>query len=77
MVGLEVGHLLGGSVITETVFGWPGIGKLAVDSIYSRDYPVVQAVVMISATVFVVINLLVDIGYCFIDPRIKLNSMKK
>ncbi len=71
ILGLQTGALLGGAVITETVFGWPGIGQLAVNAVHSRDYPVVQAVVLISALIFVVINLLVDMLYSVIDPRIK------
>lgn len=71
ILGLQTGALLGGAVITETVFGWPGIGQLAVNAVHNRDYPVVQAVVLISALIFVVINLLVDILYSVIDPRIK------
>jgi len=72
LLGLDLGALLAGSVITETIFAWPGIGRLAVDSIYARDFPVVQAVVCVVASVYVVINLLVDILYVFLDPRIRL-----
>jgi peptide/nickel transport system permease protein len=61
---------MGGVVVTETVFAWPGIGRLAVQSIYARDFPVVQAVVFFSATIFVVVNLFVDLLYAFLDPRI-------
>ncbi|MFN8475334.1 MAG: ABC transporter permease [Anaerolineae bacterium] len=71
VVGLQVGALLGGAVITETVFGWPGIGQLAVSSLYNRDYPVVQAVVLVSAVVFILINLFVDVLYSILDPRIR------
>ena len=71
IIGLQTGTLLGGAVITETVFAWPGIGSLAVDSINTLDYPVVQAVVVLSGAIFVVINLLLDILYMWIDPRIK------
>ena len=71
ILGLQTGALLGGAVITETVFGWPGIGQLAVNALKSRDYPVVQAVVLVSALVFVVINLLVDVLYSILDPRIR------
>ncbi|MFP4643318.1 MAG: ABC transporter permease [Spirochaetales bacterium] len=70
VMGLQFGILLGGAVLTETVFAWPGIGRLLVDSILRRDYPVVQATVMLMAFVFVVINLAVDIIYAFLDPRI-------
>ena len=71
VVGLQMGALLGGAVITETVFAWPGVGQLAVNALKTRDYPVVQGVVLISALVFVAINLLVDFLYAFIDPRIR------
>ncbi|HYB71195.1 MAG TPA: ABC transporter permease [Candidatus Bathyarchaeia archaeon] len=71
VLGLQIGTLLGGAVITESVFAWPGMGKLVVDAIYFRDFPVVQTVLIFSATVFVVINLLVDLLYTVIDPRIR------
>ncbi len=71
VLGLEVGGLLTGAVITETVFAWPGIGRLAVDSVSARDYPVVQAVVLFIAVVFVGINFLVDCSYALIDPRVR------
>src|SRR5438034_728308 len=66
----SVGILLGGAVITETIFAWPGVGRLAVDAIFSRDYPLVQAIVAVLATLFVVINLVVDLVYTYLDPRI-------
>jgi peptide/nickel transport system permease protein len=71
VVGLELGTLLGGAVITETVFAWPGVGRLAVTAIFQRDYPVVQAAVCVTALIFVVSNLLVDIVYGWLDPRIR------
>ena len=71
ILGLQIGVLLGGAVITESVFAWPGIGKLVVDSIFQRDFPVVQTVLILSATVFIVINLLVDLAYTVLDPRIR------
>ena len=70
IIGLEFGHLLGGTVIIETVFAWPGIGLLAVQSVSGRDYPVVQAVILIAATGFILINLAVDLLYLWLDPRI-------
>ena len=70
IVGLEIGVLLGGAVITETIFAWPGVGRLAVDAIFSRDYPLVQAIVAMLATLFVVINLVMDMVYTYLDPRI-------
>jgi peptide/nickel transport system permease protein len=71
IVGLELGTLLGGAVITETVFAWPGIGRLAVTAIFQRDYPVVQAAVCVTALVFVASNLVVDLVYGWLDPRIR------
>src|SRR5215468_10590340 len=72
IVGIELGTLLGGSVITETIFAWPGVGRLSVQAIYNRDYPVVQAAVFLLATTFVLVNLVVDIVYTYLDPRIRL-----
>ncbi len=74
VIGLELGGLLGGAVITETVFAWPGIGKLTSDAIAARDYQVTQGVVLLLAAVFVVLNLCVDIIYAFVDPRIRYGS---
>jgi len=71
IIGLQIGALLGGAVITESVFAWPGIGKLAVDSIFFRDFPVVQTVLIISAGTFILINLVVDLLYTILDPRIR------
>ncbi len=71
VIGLEVGALLGGAVITETIFSWPGLGTLAVTAINSRDYPMVQGVVLLATVTFVMINLLVDLLYGFLDPRIR------
>jgi ABC-type dipeptide/oligopeptide/nickel transport system permease component len=71
VVGLQMGYLLGGAVVTETVFAWPGIGRLIVQSIAARDFPVVQASVLLLALTFVMINLLTDLLYRILDPRIK------
>jgi len=71
VIGLQIGALLGGAVITESIFAWPGMGKLIVDAIFFRDFPVVQTVLILSATVFVVINLAVDLLYTVLDPRIR------
>lgn len=71
VIGLQLGSLLGGAVLTETVFSWPGIGGYTIDAILKSDFPVVQGAVMIMAIVFVLVNLLVDLLYAFIDPRIK------
>ncbi len=72
IIGIEFGTLLGGTVITETVFAWPGLGRLAVDAISARDYPVVQTIVLLVSAMFVSINLVVDVLYRFIDPRVEL-----
>ena len=74
LVGLDIGILLGGAVVTETVFAWPGIGRLAVDSISHRDFPVVMAVVFVIAIAFVTINFGVDIFYTWLDPRVKVHD---
>ena len=71
IIGLQFGTLLGGAVLTETVFAWPGIGRLLVDSIGFRDYPVIQGTVLVIAAGFVLTNLLVDILYAYLDPRIQ------
>ncbi len=71
LIGLQFGTLLGGAVVTETVFAWPGVGRLAVQSIFVRDYPVVQAGVLVLALAFVLVNLLVDLLYGLLDPRIR------
>jgi len=72
VVGLQTARLLGGSTIIETVFSWPGIGRLLIEGIYSRDYPIVQGSVLLIAVTYVFINLLVDIAYKWMDPRIEL-----
>ncbi len=74
VMGLQFGTLLGGAVLTETVFSWPGVGRLMVDSILARDYPVVQGAVLLLAVFFVMINLVVDVIYAFLDPRISYGS---
>jgi ABC-type dipeptide/oligopeptide/nickel transport system permease component len=72
MAGLELAELMSGAFITETIFAWPGIGRLAVDAVYKRDFPVVQGVVLVAAAGFVLVNLLVDMLYAAIDPRVKM-----
>jgi peptide/nickel transport system permease protein len=72
ITALQFGTLLGGAVVTETVFSWPGMGRLAVQSIYNRDYPVVQCAVFVSALVFIVVNFCVDVAYGLLDPRVRL-----
>ena len=73
VLGLEVGSLLSGAVITETVFARPGIGKLVVDSIQSKDFTVVQGTVLLIAVTYVLVNLIVDVSYAFLDPRIRVS----
>ena len=72
VAGMSFGHLLSGAVIVETLFAWPGVGKLVVDSIFDRDYPPVQGYVLFMGTVFVLINLVVDLLYVWLDPRVQL-----
>lgn len=71
MIGLQLGTLVGGVVVTETVFAWPGLGRLIVTAIENRDYPLVQAAVVFTAVVFVLTNLAVDVAYAYLDPRIR------
>jgi peptide/nickel transport system permease protein len=71
IVGLQVGALLSGAILTETIFSWPGIGRWVYESIQARDYPVVQAMTLIIALIFVVANLLVDLSYAWLDPRVR------
>ena len=72
VLGLQMGVLLGGNMIVETVFGWPGMGRIVVDAIFSRDYPLVQGAVMFYTLIFVIANLAVDIIYTYLNPRIAL-----
>jgi peptide/nickel transport system permease protein len=72
MIGLEFGFLLGGVVVIETVFSWPGIGRLVFNAINQRDIPVVQASVIVLSLIFIALNLIVDLIYVRIDPRVKL-----
>jgi peptide/nickel transport system permease protein len=74
IMGLQLGGLLGGAVITETIFAVPGVGRLAVESILTRDYPMVQGVVLFAAVAVVAVNLLVDVAYALLDPRIRLEE---
>lgn len=71
VIGLQVGVLLGGAVLTETIFSWPGMGRWIYDAIIARDYPIVQGAILVLATIFVLVNLLVDLSYAFLDPRIR------
>lgn len=72
VLGMRFAGMLGGAVIVETIFSWPGIGKLVVDAIFDRDYPMIQGFVIFMGTVFLLVNLIVDLGYGLIDPRIRL-----
>lgn len=71
VIGLQSGMLLGGAVLTETIFGWPGVGRYLYDAINSRDYPVIQSGILVVATIFVLINLIVDLLYAYLNPRIQ------
>jgi peptide/nickel transport system permease protein len=73
IIGLQLGLLLSGAVLTETVFAWPGVGSWLKDAIFNRDYPVLQSGILFLAVVFVVVNLLVDVSYAYINPRIRLS----
>ena len=77
IVGTDFGSYLGGSVLTESIFGWPGLGRLIVQSILRRDFPVIQGAVLFMAILFVLVNLIVDISYGFIDPRIRGEGAKE
>jgi dipeptide transport system permease protein len=70
-IGLQTGVLVGGAILTETIFSWPGIGKWMVDSIFRRDYPSVQGGLLLIAAMVMVVNLIVDVLYGFINPRIR------
>lgn len=74
MAGLNFGYLLDGSVVVETIFAWPGIGKLMVDSIYMRDYPMIQGSILFVAIIYIFVNLMVDILYTYLDPRIRYET---
>lgn len=72
IVALAVGTLMGGSVVVESIFNWPGVGKLAMDAISARDYPVIQGFVLVMAVIYVLINLFTDLFHHWLDPRIEL-----
>lgn len=76
VAGLSVGHLLGGSLIVEWVFAWPGMGELAVSAIHDRDYPLVQGFVLFAAAVYLLVNLLVDLSYARLDPRVRVEGRR-
>ena len=73
VVGLELGTLISGSIIVETVFVWPGIGNLLIEGLQGRDYPLIIALVLVYTTMFVLINLIVDLLYAAIDPRVSFD----
>jgi peptide/nickel transport system permease protein len=74
VLGLQFAQLLGGAVVTETIFAWPGLGRLVVEAIFNRDFPIVQGVVLVVSLVFVLVNVLVDVAYVIIDPRIRVEG---
>jgi peptide/nickel transport system permease protein len=74
LIGLDLGSYLNGAVLTETVFGWDGLGRYALDGILKRDYPVIMGVVLFGAVIFVTMNLLVDLSYHFLDPRVRVRA---
>ncbi len=75
LLGLQLGALLGGAVITETVFSWPGLGKLTIDSIMSRDYPITQTCILLISVFYVLVNIMTDIVYARIDPRVRIGGV--
>lgn len=72
VIGIQVGDIIQGALVTETIFSWPGVGKLVVDSIYGRDYTIIQGIVLLAAFTYLAVNLLVDLAYAWLDPRIRL-----
>ena len=74
ILGMQFGALLAGAVITETIFSWQGIGQLMIDSIQKRDYPVVQGCVLLVSFIYVLVNLITDLTYTVLDPRLKLDT---
>ncbi len=74
VVGIDLGYLLGGTIVTEVVFNYPGVGQLAIDAVNARDYPVIQAITILTAMVFVFVNLGIDLLYMVLDPRIRIEA---
>lgn len=74
-IGMHVGELFGGAVVAESIFSWPGVGRYAVSAIYNRDYPVIQCFILVMTTIFVLMNLAVDLLYAWIDPRIRIDGV--
>ena len=77
LLTLSIGSLLGGTAIVESIFMWDGVGKMAVDAINMRDYPIIQAYVMWMAIIYVLVNLITDLSYRFLDPRIRLGGLEQ
>jgi peptide/nickel transport system permease protein len=77
VIALDFGILISGAVVTETIFSIPGFGRLSYDAIYRRDYPMIQGIVLVTATVYVVVNLLADIVYSLLDPRIRIAGTRE
>jgi peptide/nickel transport system permease protein len=77
VLGINVGHLLGGAAIVEAIFGWPGVGKYAIDAIFLRDHPVIQGFVLYMAIIFLLVNLMVDLAYRWLDPRLHFDGQAK
>ena len=76
LFGMSIGNMMGGTTIVESIFSWPGVGKLAVDAINYRDYPVIQGYVVWMALIFLVINFVVDASYQLLDPRVRKGGNK-
>ncbi|MGE0749699.1 MAG: ABC transporter permease [Variibacter sp.] len=74
LLGLQLAQLLGGAVVTESIFAWPGVGSLVVEAVFNRDFPVVQGVTLVISAIFVIVNMLVDISYVALDPRVRLET---
>ena len=74
VIGGEVGGLLGGAVVTESIFSWPGVGRLMMNSISKRDYPMIQGITLMLCISYLLVNLLIDIVYAWVDPRIRLDK---
>jgi len=72
VAALETGSLLGGNMIVETIFGWPGLGRLVVEAIFDRNYPIIQTAVLLYATTYVLMNFIADVLYTFLNPRVSL-----
>ena len=77
VIGLQGGALLGGAILTETIFSWPGMGKLIIDSINTLDRPMIVAYLMVTVLMFVTINFIVDVIYTVLDPRVKIGSLAR